>query len=343
MIVFHGTSGDRALVEKICDEGLRPADHSWAHETTGIAAHVFVCTTPIGSRGGDPIYFAQRLAGGDRSAWLFVADIDRTLVRGAVPNVELEQYWQARTFASVAFEAGAAASTQRLIERKRERRCAARELLEYRVASTAKDLCEGPPDAHTLVQFERAYMRVNRAEEKQRVAASYGLRLPTWWVEDSHYAWCAGCMHNLFIVDLVAGEDLVFQRGSFGKLDLVEFSTHVDALDRWLAAHGDPRLTTFADLQRRYPPPRDAVPRTLWPDFVTRDLEARMREPDTQLLVDHIPPARIVGAIELGSRSRLSNLVRPRHGEVLIDKINYLARQLVDQREHATKPIIVRD
>lgn len=81
----------------------------------------------------------------------------------------------------------------------------------------------------------------------------------------------------------------------------------------------------------------------MWPDFVTRDLDARMREPDTQLLIDHVAPSRIVGAIELGTRSRLSNLVRPRHGEVLVDKINYLARQLVEQRKHSDRPVIVRD
>ncbi|HEY4239992.1 MAG TPA: hypothetical protein VGM88_09265 [Kofleriaceae bacterium] len=66
MLLFHGTSGDRALVDKIRAEGLVPhGGRTWAKEFTGEVAHVFVCTSPIGTRGGD-LGTAQRLAPGVR-------------------------------------------------------------------------------------------------------------------------------------------------------------------------------------------------------------------------------------------------------------------------------------
>lgn len=348
MLVFHGTGGDRDLVEKIFDEGLVPQSHAWAHDTTGIASHVFACTTPIGTRGGDPIQFAQRRAYRDGRAWLFVLDVPPGLVRGAVPNGELEQYWHVRSFASSAF-GPSAYNTRALLAAKRERRCAARELLEYRVVSTAKDLCEGQPDADTLVQFEQAYIRVSSRKDKQRVAASYGLRIPTSFADDSHYPWCMGCMHNLFEVQIVAPSVPnvdPFHRGAWTRLDLITFGAHLDALDRWLAAHGDAAFssfTTFEALQKRYPPPRDQVPRTMWPDFVTADLDARMRLPDTQLLLDHVSTVHIVGAIDIGTRSRLSDLVRPRDGETLIHKLTYLSRELVELRESTGRPVVLAD
>jgi hypothetical protein len=342
VLVFHGTGGDRALVDKICAEGLVPTNNTWAHDTTGIEAHVFACTTPVGSRGGDPIHFAQRRAYNDRRAYLFVLDVPPSLVRGAVPNGELEQYWFTRTFAEVAFD-GSAWITGALIEEARERRCAARELLAYHIVTIANGLCKEPPTPHTLVQFERAYVRARTRKDKQRVAASYGLTIPDDFANDSHSPWCEACMGQLFHVQIAVVSDTErrFHRGSWTHLDPTTLGAHIDALDRWLAAHGDPRFRDFATLQRDYPPPRDRVPRTMWPDFVTADLPARMKLPDTQLLLDHVTPEHIVGAIDIGDDDRLSPLVRPHDGEVLLDKLWYLARQLVERRRSSSTPVIV--
>jgi len=342
VLLFHGTGGDRALVDKICSEGLRPSDHhEWAHDTTGIASHVFACTTPVGTRGGDPIAYAQARAWNDRRAWLFVLDVPASLVRGAVPNGELEQYWNVRTFASIAFDENAGA-LRSLIDRKRERRCATRELLHYRVISTAPGLCSGEPDAHTLIQFEHAYLRVNTRSAKQRVATSYGLRIPDDFADD-HKPWCPACVNQLFEIAIAAEPALQFFRGSWQRVDLETFGALVDATDRWLTAVGDPPFRSFAALQREHPPPRDAVPRTMWPDFVTADLATRMKVADTQVLLDRVPPEHIVGAIDIGDDDRLSSRVRPRDGEVLLDKLWYLARQLSDRRRGASAPIVLVD
>ena len=149
-------------------------------------------------------------------------------------------------------------------------------------------------------------------------------------------------MFQLFHIELIAPDiKCTFDRGYAPRLELATFGALFDALDRWLAAAGDPPFSRFADLQRAHPPPLDAVPRTFRPDFATADLAERVRQPDTQLLLDHVPPDRIVGAIDLGSRDRLSNLVRPRDGETLIDKLWYLARQLADRRRTAARPLVL--
>jgi hypothetical protein len=264
-------------------------------------------------------------------------------VRGAVPNGELEQYWNVRTFSSIAFDQSAWI-LRALIERKRELcAAAARELVDYAVTSTATGLVEGEPDPHTLIQFEAAYMRAPNRAAKQRVAASYGLRIPTDFAEDSHNPFCSACLGQLFQIAIVVREDPVrqFVRGSWQRIDIATFGALADAVDRWLAAVGNPKFRAFADLQRNHPPPRDLVPRTMWPDFVTAELDARMKLPDTQLLLDHVPPDNIVGAIDIGDDDRLSPLVRPRDGEVLIDKIAYLARQLVERRRQSSAPVVL--
>jgi len=303
---------------------------------------VFVCTTPIGTRGGDPIEFARRGVVGAGSAWLFVIDLPRdTTIHGAVPNDELERYWKAHEYGEVAFREAGRLHT--LIDAVRHLRVSTHELLRYRVVNVVDGLCDGPPDADTLVQFAHAYVRAHR-EHKRRVAASYGLRVPDWHVEDSHLAFCMACMGQLFEVEIVAPDagGVVFRRGSWHPLDLTTFGVFTDAIDRWLAAHGDPAIASLAQLQASYEPPRDRVPRVLWRDFAIADLAARMRGPDTQLLLGHVPPAQIVGAIDLGTADRLSKLVRPAAGETLLRKLEYLAKQLVEQRRRTGKPVVLR-
>ena len=329
MRLFHGTGGGRSIVESIFEQGLLPTPRPWAQHATGIETHVFACTTPIGTRGGDPIQFAQRSAWGvDARAWLIVIDVPDALVHGAVPNDELERYWKARSFAASVFEKptrfraliAAARSSQRPI----------RDLLRYRVDRVEDGLSDEPLEGHTLVQFEAAFARAS-LKHKKRVAASYGLRLPDWFLEDSHYLTCAACIGQLFDVVVAApdaGEHVRFHRGSWDRLDLTTFGVFAELVERWIAAAGDPPIDSIEELERAYPRGRDLVPRVLWKDFVTADLATRMRAPDTQLLLGHVPPAQIAGAIDLGTRDRLSSIVRPGGGETLLRKLEHLARGL---------------
>lgn len=73
---------------------------------TKVDEHVFACTTPVGSRDGDPIRVAQKRACKRDSAWMIVLDIprDSPLVVGAIGNGELARYWSLRAFATSAVE-----------------------------------------------------------------------------------------------------------------------------------------------------------------------------------------------------------------------------------------------
>lgn len=314
MLVYHGTAADKPLLAKLAREGFTPQPRPWAHETTGIEAHVFACTQPIGTRGGDPIAFAQRGAWRDARATLFVFDVEPSEIHGAVPNGELELWWKLRSFVEQPWSAGLFASRQPMRER-----------LRYRLNTVEPDLCDAP-DAHSLVQFEAAYHRA-RPTEKARVARSYGLRIPAWFADDMHSPDCMGCMHQLFDVDIeVRDADLTFQRGAWDRLDLTMLGQFLDATGRWLAHAGNPDVTTLAQLQR-YPAPPD-VPRVMRKDFVTADLAARMRGDDTQVLLGHVPPSKIVGTIDLGTHDRLSPLVRPTRGQTLLGNLRHRIREL---------------
>jgi hypothetical protein len=334
VLAFHGTGADRALVDKLFAEGFVPHARPWAHDATGIERHVFACTQPIGTRGGDPIEFAQRSTWHGRRAYLFVFDLDDSVVvHGAVPNEELERWWKVRTFAQLALD-------RRLFAHARAERRPIRELLRYRVKQVAEDLVDGEPDAHTLVQFEAAYHRA-RASQKARIARSYNLRIPAWFADDSHYPDCMGCLYQLFEVDIeVPGvPGVAFGRGAWDRLDLTTLGQLLDITDRWLAHAGDPAVDTLAELQRHAPP--RTVPRHMCKDFVTADLDERMRGDDTQLLLGHVPPARIVGAIDVGERDRLSPLVRPVRGQTLLGNLRHFTRELVDRRKRSSKPILL--
>ena len=352
MLLFHGTGGSRELVEKIFDEGLEPrGGRHWAHTLTDIDGHVFACTTPIGSRGGDPIAYARGKTWGDRSAWLVVVDLPVAafdLVVGAIPNGELERFWLTDAFFTATLGASVS-NTRAVIAAAHERRVSARELLGLKVISVAEGLCETAPDPDTLVQFERAYHRAV-PDHKARVAASYGIRIPAEFADDGHYPYCMGCMHNLFVVELVATElDLRFSRGAWTRLDRETMGSLLDGLGRWFATYEPTAIAkaitggtiSLDAFQRALPPPRDKVPRTFWPDFAIADLDKRMREPDTQLMLKRVDPALIVGAIHLGNCDRWSKLVRPSGGQTLAANLWYLAGELRTKRERVGRPLIV--
>jgi hypothetical protein len=359
MLLFHGTGGPRSMIEKIFEEGLRPhGGRDWAHAMTKVDAHVFACTTPVGSRDGDPIRFAQRGAWKKNRAWMIVLDVprDSPLVVGVIGNGELARYWSLRAFATSAVE-GKFGQTRAVLALARDSKRDLRDLITHEVFSVAPGLVEGTPDAATLVQFERAYLRASW-DDKDRVARSYGLTIPRDFAEDPHYAACAGCMHNLFEVEFVArdvlwwGKPARFHRGSFDRLEIETFCAHAEALGRWLASYDSEHIDRFVrkrdgvpwrELQRALPPPAELVPRTFWPDIATRDLDERLAEPDMQVMLHAVPPEHIVGAFELGSSNQLSSLVRPRDGELLPNKLLHIAHELREQRETSARPILLRD
>ncbi|MFT3768185.1 MAG: hypothetical protein QM820_22265 [Minicystis sp.] len=105
MLLFHGTRGDRRLVDSITREGLRGFERGWTHERFGGDAFTFLANTPVSGHGGDPVAFAMgfRLWKGPRTpgdGWIIVVDLPHEaqgLIRAVVPNRALEDYFAART------------------------------------------------------------------------------------------------------------------------------------------------------------------------------------------------------------------------------------------------------
>ena len=105
MLLFHGTRGDRRLVDAITREGLRGFGRGWTHERFGGDAFTFLANTPVSGHGGDPVAFAMgfRLWKGPRTpgdGWIIVVDLPHQaqgVIRAVVPNRALEDYFAART------------------------------------------------------------------------------------------------------------------------------------------------------------------------------------------------------------------------------------------------------
>lgn len=360
MLLFHGTGGERALVEQILEQGLLPhGGRAWAEKLTAIPEHVFLCTTPIGTRDGDPIRWAQGRAWKQRRAWLIVVDLPDArfdeLVVGAIRNEDLTRFWTTQELVNT-IGCDRITDVRRVHAHARQQGVAVHELVRLVVIQVADGLTMGrPPDAETLVQFEAAYYRAS-ADRKETVARSYGLAIPEAFARDPHYPYCLGCGHQLFevrfeIPDLRDERDrpLLFHRGAFTRLDRQTFGFHVDAVGRWLDACDPAALArTLARephlrldrLAERFPPPAD-TPRTFSPDLLRGDLGPRAREPDTQLMLRQVPPELVVGAIDLGTRDRLSRVVRPNRGETLLDKLRFATSQLRARRERQGRAAIL--
>lgn len=352
MLLFHGTGGDDDVLASIFTRGLLPhGGRAWAHAATGTEAHVFACTSPIGTRDGDPLRWAQGRAGRTGRAWLVVielpdAALDRYLV-GAIRNQDLTHYWRAREVAAMNLERRFA-ETRAVIAHARRTRTAIRDLLAWKVTATAAGLVEGEPDADTLVQFEAAYLRAG-ASHKARVAASYGVRIPDWFADDGHYPDCPGCMHNLFTVELAVPDlGLTFSRGAWDRLDRESFAYYLEAIGRWLDAIDPVALDRrvgkrdglpLRELARHFPPPSGAVPASLLVTASPGDPHVPLREPDTQVLLTAIEPGHLVGAIDLGTADRLSPLVRPDDGETLPGNLRHQLQALRRARRAAPGPV----
>ena len=111
-ILFHGTRGE-ATVRRIFREGLRPpspngadASHDWAKHLTGVGRGelVFLSTSPVAGKGGDPVAFARGWPrphlreGRGEPGFIVVADLPDDagdIVRAVVPNDELDHYIEA--------------------------------------------------------------------------------------------------------------------------------------------------------------------------------------------------------------------------------------------------------
>ena len=219
-LLFHGTIGE-PTVRQIFREGLRPsisggssATH-WAHRLTGSPRDrlVFMSTSPVSGKGGDPVAFALGWPFGRASnprgdpGYILVLDLPPDAlvgVRALVPNGELDAYIELcslRSYLSDGSRFGAVLGMARSIIARRvslDSASIGREL-ELRLKRADPELgVEGELTAARWVGFFVEYARLvdvragdfgspsELDRERRKLLRRAGLRFPEHIEEDSH-------------------------------------------------------------------------------------------------------------------------------------------------------------
>lgn len=240
MFFFHGTRAD--TIEGIFARGLvppAPADHSddWARRLSGHShqALVYLSTSPVAGKGGDPVSFAQ---GWPARRWRrprklpgYVVVIDLPsealhLIHAVVPNIELDGFIQVHQTRSFFQRETAFTDERRPISLSNW--CAffwlgpyladagvplepepVNELLQLEVTYRAPDL---PADLSSqrwrafltdylrVIEYHSASLKSEQELQRQqrRLFRRYQLTLPADTLEDSHRARCRLCLEALF-------------------------------------------------------------------------------------------------------------------------------------------------
>ncbi|MFO0757607.1 MAG: hypothetical protein U0359_14015 [Byssovorax sp.] len=359
MLLFHGTAVGRDGLRSILRDGLRASPKDWLeHLVPGKSDVVFLSTSPVAGKGGDPIDFARgwpyrtrRSAAHARAAGhLVVVDLPEPSpvpILGAARNIDVEAYWRARAFASIAGGcAEALEGDKRVFTRlpalgvlrqvfaiASARRARIATLLRPRALFLAPGLVAGEVRPHELSLFAKAYTDLPDRRQKAALARRAGVTIPAEFVDDGHYPHCLLCFgSHLFTGGYsfdggpqVARGDFVLPAQSMGELlDPETMAMFLEALRVWLDAYPavevdrvlarDPSLR---ELARALPPPRDRVPAVLRPDFLTDHDPALFGEVDVQVMTRSIPAAHVLGAIRVTEGHRLRSELRPAPGETL--------------------------
>jgi hypothetical protein len=337
MLLFHGTRLDRAGLDSVLDEGLRPFPKEWACSALGAAREphdpphdpeagfVFLATSPVSGRGGDPLGFALGWGSAARRSrptpgYIVVVQVPepaRGHLLGAVPNHELEQFWRVRRFLG----------------------CVERDLLpgdllalrevtapwRERLVPVVTHLNPGLPPATSADQLQalmREWDAARTRRDKRRILRASGATVAAEDLEDSHTPFCADCTGTLFgtveleLAGLPARPPRARQPSApprlrvgaafQGGLDVPTVGLLLDALGRWLRAHPAEAVAravqagaAVAKWARALEVPRDQVPRPLWPDFLTRFTDEDLRSPDTQVLLAGVPASWLLGVLRV--------------------------------------------
>lgn len=338
MLLFHGTSADDATLESIFTHGLQATRHHWAGEVTPTDEHVFLSTRPVAGKGGDPVSFARGWPSRGRRelappGYIFVVDVPesaRSHVVAAVRNQELERFWRMRAFVatlvSPIYIRGARVDgthLEMLHELLGQRSARAlRQGMRVMLLDSTRLSCDTAPTVARLCGFRVDYGAADTPARKRAVERRYGIRVPDSFRDDGHNPFCGLCIGALFSwgYGFEGQPHYAFPGHLDGRdLDSREMGGYLELLERWLAAQPRRRLAAalrrpgqWHELLSRLPPPRDSVPRTLWPDFATgAHSAALLTEPDVQVLCKPVPPGWLRGAIRVTDGGRIRAELRP--------------------------------
>jgi hypothetical protein len=347
VLLFHGTSADDEKLRSILREGLRASRNDWAcHLIKDERAFVFLSTSPVAGKGGDPVAFARgwpmRARRSSEHArapgYLIAVDLPEPSpvpIHGAARNGDVEAYWKARAFAHI-LEGRAQERTgeTRLEALRRVFRCARGAplgaLLRPCTLRMAPGFVQGDVRPYELALAGRAYVEADTPQEKARIARAAGMNIPEAFAEDSHDRNCILCFDGQlyafgYAFDGPPGVEevgLLLPGQAFGEiLDPGTMGAFLEAIRAWLDAYPEAEVDRalergggLSGLASLLPPPRDRVPLVLRPDFLAGYEPSLLREPDVQVMTGSIPPELLVGALRITENNRIRADLRPDRG-----------------------------
>lgn len=365
MLLFHGTRGQRSVIESIGREGLRARRHEWTHDRVGHAASTFLANAPVSGRGGDPVAFAMGWNGGRAHAhdgWIVVVDLPharRDLIHAVVPNLELEQYFAATDLRHALLGSAAVFDwpSRRVTYHRRSPLVV--EVLEElgrlpelaRVARALSPVLSWRRDDLRSDDFSFAkwsrYAGDLRAATTLDEVARAGRRWGFTW-ENPEVPHCALCVQGMatWVYPLevplaCAADEHVGLFASVGGRDL--FGDGLASIARTVArgyasappgrvaeafakVAGEGRsLRDWGELVARTPIDLAALPTSWSPDFGRHWKDEDLRRPDVQVVCDAIEPEYVLGAMRVAAGARLQGWARPRRGETLVAKLWHAA------------------
>lgn len=357
MLLFHGTRGDRALVDSIADEGLRAIGRAWTHAVLGREQCAFLSNAPVAGHGGDPVAFAMGFGRWQRRAatdgWIIVVDLPndaRHLVRAVIPNLELARYFDRdRHFGLLASDTWIVGEDRAIgppvVEVLHElgRRDLAKVALRPVLRSKYADLHS---DDFSFARFRRYADALRNARTVDEVVRA-GRRCGFTW-EHPEVPHCELCVAGMATWSHVVDVPLdcagcrqvalpVFPRDPLGG----GLEPPVRMITRWFEGVAmQPRFEMLRDARRvRSETGHERLLRILeidesrlppaWRrDFGSAFTEEDLRAPDVQLVCDAIPTTVVVGALRIATSGRLRPWARPARGETLAAKLWDAAREL---------------
>jgi hypothetical protein len=359
MLLFHGTRGDRALVESIAAEGLRAVGRAWTHAVLGREECAFLSNAPVAGHGGDPVAFAMGFPGWPRRAqydgWIVVVDLPnvaRNLVRAVIPNLDLERYFERdRHFAWLAAEtsildrgewsSGGPPVVEVLHElgARGETKVALRPMLRSKDNDLHSDdfsfarwrrYADALRNARTLDDVVRAGRRCGFTWDHPEVphCELCVAAMATWSHAIDTPLECAGgrpVALPVFTTDFASDglESLV--RTVTRWFEGTSMQHRFDALRSARRVRSEldyERLLRILEIDEARLPP--AWRRDFGRTFTDDDLRAA----DVQLVCDAIPNDYVIGALRIATGGRLRTWARPERGETLLEKLWSAAREL---------------
>ncbi|WP_436772687.1 hypothetical protein [Yinghuangia sp. YIM S09857] len=221
-LLFHGTTDD--CLASILRLGLRPLPHEPERG-------VFLSTTPVAGRGGDPMTFAFGELGPERRhrraqpGHIVVADLPPhrlDLVQEVVTNTEFDIAWQAQRVRDrltpwhtgslsrwcLLYWLGRSLADRRATAfEPRDVMAAIETRVRHRAPELREDLTPGQwlrfLDEYIRVMNVTPYYDARREHRRRRVLNAHGITLPEWIEEDSTSRSCEHCVADVFSYEFV--------------------------------------------------------------------------------------------------------------------------------------------